>query len=64
MEQLLHYCWKHKMWLATGLETTDGRIVEVLDPGLHNRYVGPDFFNAKNLFQFLSQLTYNLRNFS
>ena len=47
MEQLLHYCWKHKMWPLGGLETTDGRIVEVIDPGLHNRNAGPDFFNAK-----------------
>ena len=47
MEQLLHYCWKHKMWPATGMTTTDGRPVEVLDPGLHNRNAGPDFFNAK-----------------
>lgn len=47
MEQLLHYCWKHKMWPLEGLQTTDGRVVEVLDPGLHNRNAGPDFFNAK-----------------
>ena len=47
MEQLLHYCWKHRMWPATGLNTTDGRPVEVLDPGLHNHNAGPDFFNAK-----------------
>ena len=47
MEQLLHYCWKHKMWPLGGLETTDGRIVEVIDPGLHNHNAGPDFFNAK-----------------
>ena len=47
MEQLLHYCWKHKMWPLAGLQTTDGRAVEVIDPGLHNRNAGPDFFNAK-----------------
>ena len=47
MEQLLHYCWKHRMWPLEGLETTDGRVVEVIDPGLHNRNAGPDFFNAK-----------------
>ena len=47
MEQLLHYCWKHRMWPASGLMTTDGRPVEVLDPGLHNHNAGPDFFNAK-----------------
>ena len=47
MEQLLHYCWKHKMWPIGGLQTTDGQEVEVIDPGLHNRNSGPDFFNAK-----------------
>ena len=47
MEQLLHYTWKHKMLPLTGLMTTDGREVEVIDPGLHNRNAGPDFFNAK-----------------
>jgi len=47
MEQLLHYCWKHKMWPIEGLQTTDGRTVEVIDPGLHNHNSGPDFFNAK-----------------
>jgi hypothetical protein len=47
MEQLLHYCWKHKLWPVGELTTTDGRLVEVIDPGLHNRNAGPDFFNAK-----------------
>lgn len=47
MEQLLHYVWKHKMFPLRELETTDGDIVEVIDPGLHNRHAGPDFFNAK-----------------
>ncbi len=48
MEQLLHYVWKHKLWPLRPLETTDGRRVEVVDPGLYNRRnAGPDFFNAK-----------------
>jgi hypothetical protein len=47
MEILLHYCWKHKMLPLRELTTTDGHAVEVIDPGLHNRHAGPDFFNAK-----------------
>ena len=29
------------------MKTVDGRLVEVIDPGLHNHGSGPDFFNAK-----------------
>lgn len=47
MEQLLHYTWKHRMLPPGELATTDGRAVEVIDPGLHNGNAGPDFFNAK-----------------
>lgn len=47
MEQLLHYVWKHKLFPLGNLKTTDGLEVEVIDPGLHNRNSGPDFFNAK-----------------
>ena len=47
MEQLLHYVWKHKLFPLSPLSTTDHRQVEVIDPGLHNRNAGPDFFNAK-----------------
>jgi hypothetical protein len=47
MEELLHYTWKHKLLPLQTLQTTDGRDVEVVDPGLHNRHSGPDFFNAK-----------------
>ena len=47
MEQLIHYVWKHKLFPLTGLKTTDGKPVEVIDPGLHNHNAGPDFFNAK-----------------
>ena len=47
MEELLHYVWKHKLLPSQPLMTTDGRLVEVIDTGLHNRNAGPDFFNAK-----------------
>ena len=47
MEQLLHYVWKHKLYPLKELTTSDGKPVEILDPGLHNKNAGPDFFNAK-----------------
>jgi hypothetical protein len=47
MEQLLHYVWLHKIFPLAGLSTVGGEAVEVIDPGLHNRDAGPDFFNAK-----------------
>lgn len=47
MEKLLHYAWKHRMLPLKELRTTDGREVEVIDPGLSNQNAGPDFFNAK-----------------
>jgi hypothetical protein len=47
MEQLLHYVWLHKIFPLTGLQTTTGQSVEVIDVGLHNMNAGPDFFNAK-----------------
>lgn len=47
MEQLLHYIWKHRILPLHELRTTDGRLVEIIDPGLHNHHSGPDFFNAK-----------------
>jgi hypothetical protein len=47
MEELLQYTWKHKLFPLSPLKTTDGKSVEVIDPGLQNRNAGPDFFNAK-----------------
>ena len=47
MERLLHYVWKYKLYPATSLATTDGRLVQVIDPGMQNTDAGPDFFNAK-----------------
>ncbi|MCH5175960.1 MAG: DUF2851 family protein [Prevotellaceae bacterium] len=47
MEQLLHYTWKHKLFPLHELRTTDGKLVEVLSPGMHNTDAGPDFIEAK-----------------
>lgn len=47
-EKLLHYVWRHKILPLGTLRTTDGKEVEIIDPGMHNRSdAGPDFFNAK-----------------
>ena len=47
MEQLLHYCWKHKIFPLRELKTTAGQSLEVLNPGLYNTDAGPDFLDAK-----------------
>ena len=47
MEQLLHYTWKHKIFPLHELRTTDGRLLEVLNPGIYNTDAGPDFMGAK-----------------
>lgn len=47
MEELLHYTWRHKLFPSRPLATTEGKVVEVIDPGLPNYNAGPDFFNAK-----------------
>ena len=48
MEQLLYHLWKHALYdNKPPMLTTAGVTVEVVDPGIHNRGMGPDFFNAK-----------------
>lgn len=47
MEQLLHYVWKHKIFPLRELKLSDGRQLEVINPGIHNTNAGPDFLEAK-----------------
>lgn len=47
MEEMLHYVWEHKIFPLRELLTTDGQVVEVINPGLHNTDSGPDFLNAR-----------------
>ena len=46
-ESILHYVWQYKLFSASGMKTTDGEVVEVIDTGRLNTDAGPDFFNAK-----------------
>ncbi|MCC8147011.1 MAG: DUF2851 family protein [Bacteroidales bacterium] len=47
METLLHYVWKHKLYVPGNFQTIEGLSLEIIDPGIHNPNAGPDFFNAK-----------------
>lgn len=46
MEKILHYLWEHKILPLRPLRTTDGKAVEVINPGLPNYDAGPDFSGA------------------
>ena len=46
-EILLHYIWEHCLWAGFAQQTTDGRRVEILSVGEHNRDAGPDYSHAR-----------------
>lgn len=46
-ELLLHYIWQQGLYAALPQATDDGRVLQVLDPGVHNRDAGPDFSGAR-----------------
>ena len=46
-EILLHYIWEHCLWAGFEQYTTDGRSVEILSVGEHNRDAGPDYSHAR-----------------
>lgn len=45
-EEFLHYIWKYQLQ-TDPLYLIGGNIVEIINPGTHNKDAGPDFFNAK-----------------
>lgn len=47
IEEVLHYVWKHRILPLKDLKTTNGKTVEVLNPGMLNHDAGPDFIGAK-----------------
>ena len=46
-EIVLHYIWEHCLWAGFKQQTTDGRSVEILSVGEHNRDAGPDYSHAR-----------------
>ncbi|MBR0195096.1 MAG: DUF2851 family protein [Paludibacteraceae bacterium] len=45
-EIVLHYIWERCLWAGLEQQTTDGRKVEILSVGEHNRDAGPDYSHA------------------
>jgi len=45
-EAFIHYLWKYKL-ITGALYTTDGELVEIISPGIHNHNSGPDFSDAR-----------------
>lgn len=46
-EIVLHYIWERCLWAGFEQRTTDGRSVEILSVGEHNRDAGPDYSHAR-----------------
>ena len=46
-EIVLHYIWEHCLWAGYEQQTTDGRQVDILSVGEHNRDAGPDYSHAR-----------------
>ncbi len=46
-EIVLHYIWEKCLWAGFDQQTTDGRKVEILSVGEHNRDAGPDYSHAR-----------------
>lgn len=46
-EQLLQYIWQFQYFNKSELQTTEGEVLEIIQPGKINLNQGPDFINAK-----------------
>ena len=46
-EIVLHYIWERCLWAGFEQRTTDGKSVEILSVGEHNRDAGPDYSHAR-----------------
>ena len=46
-EIVLHYIWEKCLWAGFEQKTTDGKSVEILSVGEHNKDAGPDYSHAR-----------------
>lgn len=46
-EILLHYIWEKCLWAEYPQHTTDGKPIEIISVGEHNRNAGPDYSHAR-----------------
>ncbi len=46
-EDFLHFLWRRRRFDGRELRTTDGQVLEILQPGEPNIHAGPDFQNAR-----------------
>jgi len=46
-EDFLHYLWNSKEFNLNGLQLTDGRPIQIIRFGRHNKDAGPDFLEAR-----------------
>ena len=52
-ESFLYFIWKYQYFDKTNLKTTDGKSLDILNVGILNRDVGPDFSYSKILIETL-----------
>lgn len=45
-EILLHYIWLKRIWAGYAQKTTEGKSLEIISVGQHNKNAGPDFIHA------------------
>jgi hypothetical protein len=46
-ESFLHYVWQLQYFDKASLTTTEGEVLQILNPGIVNKNSGPDFLHAK-----------------
>jgi len=46
-EQLLQFIWQFQYYNKSNLLTSNGEVLQIINPGTHNTNQGPDFLNAK-----------------